>query len=111
MTFDVDALARWSALVTFIFFSASMLLLLYQEWRNPELRNLVVERFPAVIGIPAAGVFSFLLVELFEKTAGTVKFEAFTIKFEGAAGPIIMWVFCLVTITMCIRALWPLKSK
>ena len=111
MSFDLYGLARIAALITLVFFSASLLILLYQEWKNPNLRKLVVDRFPAIIGLPAIGVFSFLVVAIFETTSGTVKFEALSIKFEGAAGPILMWIFCLLTATACIRLLWPLKSQ
>ena len=102
------AIARGAALIVFVLFSASLLILLYQEWRNPELRSMVTSHFPAVIGIPAAGVFSFLVVALFEGTAGKVKFEVLTVKFEGAAGPIIMWMFCFLATVLGIRTLWPL---
>jgi hypothetical protein len=111
MNIDLFGLARIAALVTFVLFSSSLLLLLYLEWNNAALRRLVVERFPAIIGLPASGVFAFLLVAIFESTSGTVKFEALTIKFEGAAGPIIMWIFSLVAITLCIRTLWVLKTS
>lgn len=111
MSVDLYSLARIAALLTFVLFSASMLILLFQEWKNPNLRALVVDHFPALIGVPAAGVFSFLVVAIFESTSGTVKFEALSIKFEGAAGPIIMWMLCLFVSTICIRLLWPLKSK
>jgi hypothetical protein len=112
MVWDLYFIARAISLAIFGITVLILLWLLVTEWYNASLRQFVVDHFPATIGIPAAYIFAFLIVAIFESTAGNIKFEAATIKFEGAAGPIVMWVFCFLAITASIRFLWTAdKSK
>jgi hypothetical protein len=84
----------------------ALLVFIYQQWNNPEIRKIVTDNFRATIGLPIAGVFAFLVVGLFRSTEGAIKFSVIGLTFEGAAGPIIMWVFCFLAITGSIRLLW-----
>jgi hypothetical protein len=52
----------------------------------------------------AAGAFT--VVALFRTTEGKIKFEAFWLKFEGASGPIVMWILCFLAIVAGIKTLW-----
>jgi hypothetical protein len=82
-------------------------LFLLAEWQNPGW-NGVFMHFPATIGLPCAAAASFTIVSLFRTTEGKITFQALGFKFEGASGPIIMWVLCFLAITTAIRILWPL---
>lgn len=106
---DLYYVARVFSLIIFAIMVAALLWLLGTEWYNASLRQFIVDHFPATIGIPAAYVFSFLIVAIFESTAGKVKFEVLALKFEGAAGPIVMWVLCFLAIASSIRFLWAIK--
>jgi hypothetical protein len=79
-----------------------------QEWiAVAGAKTAYIERgSPWENGIPIAAIIAFLIVAIFESTAGNIKFEVATVKFEGAAGPIIMWVFCFMSTTISIKLLW-----
>jgi hypothetical protein len=78
--------------------------------KNPELINtfsfIIKERLPAVIGLPIAALFSLFLVSIFRITTGPIEFESPYVKIKGAAGPVIFWLICFLTITICIKLLW-----
>jgi hypothetical protein len=69
-------------------------------------RELVLQHYVVIVGLPVAGVFSFIVVFLFKQTSGPVEFEAFTLKFRGAAGPVILWILCFLAIAAAIKVLW-----
>jgi hypothetical protein len=84
-----------------------LLVFVIEQWNNQAVRQIVMDHLRASVGLPIAGVFAFLVVALFRSTEGQIEFEILTVKFKGAAGPIIMWIFCFLSITLAIRVLWP----
>jgi hypothetical protein len=92
-----------SILVVFVL---ALLVLVIAEWNSVDVREMVMRHFPAIVGLPAAGIFAFLIVSTFETTSGNIEFEALAIKFKGAAGPILMWVICYLAIVVSIHLLW-----
>jgi hypothetical protein len=76
------------------------------EWYNPAWSRVIFYDFPATIGLPMAASASFVVIAFFRSSEGPIKFEAFGLKFEGASGPIVMWVLCFVAIAGAIKALW-----
>jgi hypothetical protein len=81
-------------------------LFLWAEWFSPKWTEVAFDHFRATIGLPAAAVASFVVVSLFRTTEGQIKFEGLGFTFEGASGPIVMWVLCFLAITLAIKALW-----
>jgi hypothetical protein len=77
-----------------------------QRWNDKEARDIVTTHLQATVGLPVAGIFAYLLVALFRTTEGRIRFEVIGFKFDGAAGPIIMWVLCFLAIAVSIRMLW-----
>ncbi len=65
------------------------------QWSNPVARQIVFDHLRATVGLPIAGVF-----DVFDRRAvsqhrrATLNFPCSASAFEGAAGPIVMWVFC-----------------
>src|SRR5262245_6115960 len=108
---NIDSVLRIFFSLAVVAFSVLMLVLLLSEWNNASLRAFVVLHFPATIGIPLAGIIAFMVVHLYETARGRIKLEILSVKFEGAAGPIIMWVFTFFAITASIRMLWPLTTS
>jgi hypothetical protein len=106
MIWDLYYAARAFSLAIFVLIVLVLVWLLATEWYNASLRQFTVDHFPATVGIPVAAVFAFVVVALFESTAGNVKFEAAFLKFDGAAGPIIMWILCFLSIIWAIKLLW-----
>jgi hypothetical protein len=56
---------------------------------------MVMQRFPDR-GAPAADIFSFVLVALFESSYGNIELELPRIKLRGATGPIVHVVLTLI---------------
>jgi hypothetical protein len=98
--------ARIAAFAILAIVVGVLLVFVIQQWNNKEVREIVTAHLQATVGLPVAGVFAFLLVALFRTTEGRIRFEVIGVKFDGAAGPIIMWVLCFLAITVSIRMLW-----
>jgi hypothetical protein len=95
--------------IGFIFlalFIGAMLVFLITEWNSADFRQLLLDHFRAIVGLPAAGIFAFLVVATFESTSGQIEFEAIGLKFKGAAGPLLMWVITFLSIVLAIHLLW-----
>jgi hypothetical protein len=69
-------------------------------------RELVREHVRAVVGVPMAAVSAFLVVFILESRAGTIEFELLQVKFKGASGPVILWVFTFLAFVSGIWLLW-----
>ena len=70
------------------------------------MREVVKEHFAAVIGLPMAALLAAFIVVGLRHSEGPVKFEALGMKFEGASGQVVLWVFCFLAIAIAIRLLW-----
>src|ERR1700736_633800 len=91
------------AFIILLAFFGGLLTLLITQWNNPAIRQIVTEQIRVFVLLPAAGLFSIVIVALFQATSGNIKFEILTVKFEGAAGPIVMWIFCFLSILLGIQ--------
>ena len=112
---SVDAVA--SATARLIYVGAAVVivgsvllfvLFLLVEWTNSNWNHIAFNHFPAAVGLPAAAAAAFAIVGVFRTTEGQIKLEVPGFKFEGAAGPIIMWIMCFLAIAGAIRLTWPL---
>jgi hypothetical protein len=97
---------RLIGLAILVVFVVALIVLLVFEWNSVDVRSMVMAHFTVIVGLPAAGIFSFLVVSTFETTSGNIQFKALGVEFKGAAGPILMWVICLLAIVLSIRLLW-----
>ena len=73
---------------------------------DPILTEMVVRNFPAIIGLPFAGLAAFVVVALFRQSEGVIEFEVSGLKLKGAAGQIVLWVLCFLAIVGAIALLW-----
>jgi len=96
-------------LIILVGYIIGLLALLISTWNSVDVRTMVMQRFPVIVGLPASGIFSFLLVALFESNYGNIEFEFPGLKLRGAAGPIVMWVLTFLAIVGAIRLLWPMQ--
>ncbi|PON11909.1 hypothetical protein C2W62_42365 [Candidatus Entotheonella serta] len=82
-------------------------------WRilvDPELIKLLThDKLMPVFGIPLAVLIAFCIVAILQATAGTISFKIIGLEFEGAAGPVVLWVLCFLNIVFSIRLLWGSK--
>jgi hypothetical protein len=83
-----------------------LLVFIHAVWNDPGANEIVALHVRVIIGLPVAGLFLLVIIALFRSTEGTIKFEALGFKFEGASGPIVMWVICFLAISGSIRLLW-----
>jgi len=67
----------------------------------------MLQQHPAsTIGIGISAVSAFFIVTVLELTVGAVQFEAFTFKFNGAAGQVVLWVLCFLAMVFATWLLW-----
>jgi hypothetical protein len=87
----------------FLYMMFALVSLLY--WGNLE-QGIIIGHFPAVIGLPMAAAFAFILVVLLPINYGRTEFQALGIKFKGASGPVVLWMICFVVIVVAVKLLW-----
>ena len=68
--------------------------------------GLFSQHFTALVGLPAAGTCSFMIVIALRHLEGPIEIEGLGFKFKGASGPAILWMICLLVITWSIKILW-----
>jgi hypothetical protein len=81
-------------------------LTVYGLWRNSEWNRIIFEKFSVIIGLPCAAATAFLIIAMFRSTEGKIKFRGLGFSFEGASGPIVMWVLCFLAIASAMKMLW-----
>lgn len=89
-------------------FGASYLsLLMYWSWKDDSwMLAILKEHFAAAVGGPCAAFAAMLVVLLLRYTGGPMEIKGFGLEFKGAAGPIMLWIFCFLAITSAIKFLW-----
>jgi hypothetical protein len=80
-------------------------------WGKSEPSNWLVElvraHYPALVGTPMSAIAAFCIVSLLKVTNGQIHIEVNpAVKFEGASGPIILWILCFVSIAAAFYFLW-----
>ena len=75
---------------------------------TPAFMQIVYEHFTAIVALPFAGFASLGLVLLLEsRSSQPLEFKIpGGFEFKGASGPIILWILCFITVTICIKFLW-----
>lgn len=73
---------------------------------NLRFKEILYQHFLATIGVPLAVLTSLALVLTLEQVVGKIEFEMLGVKFKGAAGPLIMWGFCFLSLIVGIKVLW-----
>src|SRR4051812_946958 len=70
-------------------------------------RQLLIEHYPVLIGLPSAALLAYIIVVLFEARFDKIEMSVGTLlKFRGASGPVVLWTLIFSTITVAIRLLW-----
>ena len=92
--------------------SAIILGIVYLFWLiwslNYDVQFIAImyEHLAAVIGIPGAIITSFVLVSVLEQVSGPIKFSGLGFTFEGASGPVVMWVVVFCALVGGLKLLW-----
>lgn len=103
--------AYWVAGTVFTLLNVSLIaalfiVFIYPRPENSELTKIVTERFAAIVGLPAAAIMAFTVVWLFRATEGKLQWEGLGFKFEGASGPVLLWVIVYLAIVGSIKLAW-----
>lgn len=100
--------AQWLAIAGLSIGSvAALFAILYAFFSDYALfKNVLGEHVRAIVGIPMAAVSSFCVVIILESRSGRIEFEVAGVKFRGASGPVVLWIFGFITFTLAIRLLW-----
>jgi hypothetical protein len=73
---------------------------------DKSLASIMVQKFHVFFGLPAAAVFSLLLVSVLRQTAGPIEFKGLGFEFKGSSGQIVLWLVCFLGIAAAIKMLW-----
>jgi hypothetical protein len=88
----------------------SFLLILLMARAKLDFYARAVQHFPVVVGLPLAALASIFVVLLFRVVSGgKISVSVLGLKFEGAAGPVLMWVICFLSIVLAFNTLWDKK--
>jgi hypothetical protein len=78
--------------------------------RRPDWRSEAAKNHPmTIIGIPVAGCSSFVVITFFGAVAGPIKLSLWGVQIEGAGGPVLLWIICLLGLAFAARMTWNLK--
>ncbi len=98
---------KWAAIA-----GAGLIAAVYMFWLiwgftyDSRFIDIMYEHLAAAIGIPGSIIVAFVIVSILENVSGPIKFEGLGFKFEGASGPIVMWVIVFLSLIWGIRLLW-----
>lgn len=99
--------AKWMAIL-----AAVILGTVYMFWLawglngDANFMEIMYQHLAMMVGVPGSIIASFVLVTVLEEVSGQIKFEGLGFKFEGASGPIIMWVIVFTALIGGIKVLW-----
>jgi hypothetical protein len=86
--------------------TAILIGLLYANRFDPVLSGLVVKNFAAIVGLPFGFIAAFAVVALLRQPNKEIEFKGLGLEFKGAAGEVVLWLFCFSAITGAIKLLW-----
>jgi hypothetical protein len=75
-------------------------------WKEKAWYRVSQDHFAAVVGLPAAAVAALFLVLVLRIASGPIEVEFGSLKFKGAAAPIVFWLLCFLAIAGSIKMLW-----
>jgi hypothetical protein len=91
----------------FVLGTLAFALIIYMSRRQADFYAISVRHFLVVVGLPLAALASIFVVLLFRVVAGgQISVSLLGLKFEGASGPVIMWVICFLAIVLAFYMLW-----
>lgn len=69
--------------------------------------QILEKHYAAVVGVPLSAITAFCIVLLLKiVNSGPIEMDALGFKFRGAAGPVILWIFCFLATILGLYLLW-----
>ena len=100
----------WVAATLIVLFSIYIFYIMAQRGYESKVWLPIAQKhFAVVVGLPMAAIASLFIVLVLEYVSGKIEFEILGIKFKGAAGQIIFWLLCFMSIVLSIKLLWDLE--
>jgi len=89
------------------FIASYLSFLVYWSWSDRSwMLPIIKQHFAATVGGPCSAFAALLIVLLLRYTAGPIEMKGLGFEFKGAAGPVILWLFCFLAMVSGIRMLW-----
>ena len=103
--------SRWVIVLTIMgalaFATIMTLWIVFVDLTKEQYAKLMLDHFPALVGLPMAAIASFMLVTFLRQRSGEgIRFKALSFEFDGPSGEVVLWILCFLTITICIKLLW-----
>jgi hypothetical protein len=99
----------WVAATLITLFSIYVFFIMAKRGYDSQIWLPIAQKhFAAVVGLPMAAIASLFIVLVLEYVSGKIEFEILGLKFKGAAGQIIFWILCFLSIVSSIKLLWDL---
>jgi len=102
-------LLRTLALITSIvvaILACGTLILLLNSTGFAFWQSVLKEHFLGTIGLIGIVCAAFGTVTFLRQSEGPIEFEALGMRFKGAAGQVVLWMLCVVTMSLCAKLLW-----
>lgn len=97
----------WASVLAVITYGVALFILfLVGGMAEPRMKELALKHYATVVGLPSAAAAALFIVLVLKAAAGPIEFSAWGLKFTGASGPIVLWVFCFLAIVTAIRVVW-----
>src|SRR5215203_2996674 len=78
------------------FISGSLASFFWQQ--EPWFMKIMKEHFAAFFGVPIATLIALAIVIVLRISAGPIEAEFWKIKLRGAAGEVLFWVICFLSV-------------
>lgn len=102
---------RWVIVLTIMgalaFATIMTLWVVFIDLSKEQYAKLILDHFPALVGLPMGAIASFMLVTFLRQRSGEgIRFKGLGFEFDGPSGEVVLWILCFITITIAIKALW-----
>jgi hypothetical protein len=88
------------------FSAAAFALVLWRGWQDKAWLKVAQDHFAAVVGLPLIAIAAMFVVLVLRMASGPIEVEAGSLKFKGAAAPIVFWILCFLAMSAALRMLW-----
>ena len=68
--------------------------------------DFVLQHYSGIVLAPVSAAVAFCVITAFSQTEGPIRFKGLGFEFEGASGPVVLWVLCWLAIMAAIRLIW-----
>jgi hypothetical protein len=81
-------------------------LTLFDLHKGGHLAPLFINQFLAIVGMPFSIFTAVGVVQFFRAFHGVILIKGLSFEFQGAAGPVVLWVGCFIAVAHTMRWLW-----